>query len=115
MKDSFKARTTLKVGQRTYDICSLAKLPKKKVARLPYSLKILLENLLRFEDGVNVTRKDIDALLNWKPDATPSHEISFTPARVIMQDFTGVPCVVDHTDRGHRGLQVGRMPAASGT
>ncbi|NBX44148.1 MAG: aconitate hydratase AcnA [Gammaproteobacteria bacterium] len=95
MKDSFKARTTLKVGQRTYDICSLAKLPKKKVARLPYSLKILLENLLRFEDGVNVTRKDIDALLNWKPDATPSHEISFTPARVIMQDFTGVPCVVD--------------------
>jgi aconitate hydratase len=74
---------------------SLAALPQKKVARLPYSLKILLENLLRFEDGVNVTRKDIDALLNWKAQSTPDHEISFTPARVIMQDFTGVPCVVD--------------------
>jgi aconitate hydratase len=65
------------------------------VARLPYSLKILLENLLRFEDGVNVTRADIDALLSWDPKATPSYEIAFTPSRVILQDFTGVPCVVD--------------------
>ena len=95
MTDSYKARTTLKVGSQSYDIWSLAALPKAKVARLPYSLKILLENLLRFEDGVNVTRKDIDALLNWNAKATPDHEISFTPARVIMQDFTGVPCVVD--------------------
>ena len=95
MTDSYKARTTLTVGGRSYDIWSLAALPKDKVARLPFSLKILLENLLRFEDGVNVTRADIDALLGWDAKATPEHEISFTPARVIMQDFTGVPCVVD--------------------
>jgi len=95
MTDSFKARKQLAVGSRSYEIHSLAALPADKVAKLPYSLKILLENLLRFEDGVNVTRKDIDALLDWDPKAAPSHEISFTPARVIMQDFTGVPCVVD--------------------
>src|SRR6516165_5230288 len=95
MTDSFKARSTLGVGARSYEIFSLAALPAEKVARLPYSLKILLENLLRFEDGVNVTRADIEALLDWDPTATPSHEIAFTPARVIMQDFTGVPCVVD--------------------
>jgi aconitate hydratase len=95
MTDSFKARTTLGVGDRSYEILSLAALPPEKVARLPYSLKILLENLLRFEDGVNVTRADIEALLEWDPAATPSHEIAFTPARVILQDFTGVPCVVD--------------------
>ncbi|MFM7625720.1 MAG: aconitate hydratase AcnA [Gammaproteobacteria bacterium] len=95
MTDSYQARTTLGVGDRSYDIWSLAALPEDKVARLPYSLKILLENLLRFEDGVNVTRADIDALLGWDAKATPEHEISFTPARVIMQDFTGVPCVVD--------------------
>ncbi|MBM4233144.1 MAG: aconitate hydratase AcnA [Gammaproteobacteria bacterium] len=95
MTDTYKARTTLNVGSQSYDIWSLAALPKEKVARLPFSLKILLENLLRFEDGVNVTRQDIDALLNWDAKATPDHEISFTPARVIMQDFTGVPCVVD--------------------
>ena len=65
------------------------------MARLPFSLKILLENLLRFEDGVNVTRDDIEALLNWDAKATPSYEIAFTPARVLMQDFTGVPGVVD--------------------
>jgi aconitate hydratase len=95
MTDSFKARSTLNVGNRSYEIHSLAALPAEKVARLPYSLKILLENLLRFEDGVNVTRKDIEALLNWDPKATPSYEIAFTPSRVILQDFTGVPCVVD--------------------
>jgi aconitate hydratase len=95
MTNSYKARTQLAVGSRKYEIWSLAALPAAKVARLPFSLKILLENLLRFEDGVNVTRKDIDALLDWNAKATPDHEISFTPARVIMQDFTGVPCVVD--------------------
>ncbi len=95
MTDSYKARTTLRSGATDYDIWSLKALPADKVARLPYSLKILLENLLRFEDGVNVTRADIDALLAWDAKAAPSHEISFTPARVIMQDFTGVPCVVD--------------------
>jgi aconitase A len=95
MTNSFRARSTLKVGERTYEIWSLAALPQDKVARLPYSLKILLENLLRFEDGVSVTRADIEALLEWDPAATPAHEIAFTPARVILQDFTGVPCIVD--------------------
>ena len=95
MTDSFKARTTLKVGAQQYDILSLAALKSLNVDRLPFSLKILLENLLRFEDGVNVTKADIEALLKWEPKAPPSHEIAFTPARVIMQDFTGVPCIVD--------------------
>jgi aconitate hydratase len=95
MTNSFKARSSLTVGNRSYEIWSLAALPREKVARLPYSLKVLLENLLRFEDGVNVTRNDIEALLAWDPSATPSHEIAFTPSRVILQDFTGVPCVVD--------------------
>ncbi len=95
MNNSFRARSTLKVGDQTYEIWSLAALPQEKLARLPYSLKVLLENLLRYEDGINVTRADIEALLEWDPAATPSHEIAFTPARVILQDFTGVPCVVD--------------------
>ena len=95
MTDSFKARTTLKVGAQQYEILSLDALKSLNVGRLPFSLKILLENLLRFEDGVNVTKNDIEALLKWDPKALPSHEIAFTPARVIMQDFTGVPCIVD--------------------
>ncbi|HZE42280.1 MAG TPA: aconitate hydratase AcnA [Steroidobacteraceae bacterium] len=95
MTDSFKSRTTLKVGAQQYDILSLAALKPLNVDRLPFSLKVLLENLLRFEDGVNVTKSDIEALLKWDPKALPSHEIAFTPARVIMQDFTGVPCIVD--------------------
>ncbi len=95
MTNSFNARTRLQVGSRSYQIHSLAALPPAKVDRLPYSLKILLENLLRCEDGVNVTRADVEALLEWDPSATPSHEIAFTPSRVILQDFTGVPCVVD--------------------
>ncbi len=95
MTDSFKARTALKVGSRSYRIYSLKALKGHDLTRLPFSLKVLLENLLRFEDGVNVTGADIEAVLNWDAHAAPSHEISFTPARVIMQDFTGVPCVVD--------------------
>jgi len=95
MTDSFKARTALNVGAQQYEILSLTALKAQNVERLPFSLKILLENLLRFEDGVNVTKSDIDALLKWDPKAAPSHEIAFTPARVIMQDFTGVPCIVD--------------------
>src|SRR6266403_428509 len=95
MTDSFKARTTLEVGAEQYEILSLNALKSLNVDRLPFSLKILLENLLRFEDGVNVTKSDIDALLKWDPKAAPNHEIAFTPARVIMQDFTGVPCIVD--------------------
>jgi len=95
MTDSFKARSTLNLAGANYQIYNIAALGAERVARLPYALKILLENLLRFEDGINVTRADIEAILNWDPKAQPTHEISFTPARVIMQDFTGVPCVVD--------------------
>src|SRR6188508_3002164 len=95
MTGSSDTRSTLTVGSRSYDYWSFAKLPADKVARLPFSLKILLENLLRFEDGVNVTADDIQAVLDWDAKAAPSYEIDFTPARVIMQDFTGVPCVVD--------------------
>ncbi|HZC85469.1 MAG TPA: aconitase family protein, partial [Steroidobacteraceae bacterium] len=95
MNNSFRARSTLKAGDQSYESWSLAALPQDELARLPYALKVLLENLLRNEDGVNVTRADIEALLEWDPAATPSHEIAFTPARVILQDFTGVPCVVD--------------------
>jgi aconitate hydratase len=95
MTNSYHARSTLAVGAHKYEILSLAALADPRVDRLPYSLKVLLENLLRFEDGINVTRNDIEALLNWDPRAAPQHEIAFTPARVIMQDFTGVPCIVD--------------------
>ncbi len=95
MKDTFKARTTLASGGKQFEIFSLAALKDHDLGRLPYSLKILLENLLRYEDGVNVTRADIEALLKWDAKAAPSYEISFTPSRVIMQDFTGVPVVVD--------------------
>jgi aconitate hydratase len=95
MKDSFKARTQLACNGKNYEIFSLAALKGYDLGRLPFSLKILLENLLRFEDGVNVTRNDVEALLKWDAKAAPSYEISFTPARVIMQDFTGVPAVVD--------------------
>jgi aconitate hydratase len=95
MKDSFKARTQLACNGKNYEIFSFAALKDYDLGRLPFSLKILLENLLRFEDGTNVTRKDVEALLNWDAKAAPSYEISFTPARVIMQDFTGVPAVVD--------------------
>jgi aconitate hydratase len=95
MTDSLKTRATLDVAGREYDYFRLPAIKGHDLARLPYSLKILLENLLRFEDGVNVTKTDIEALLRWQPKAAPAHEIAFTPARVIMQDFTGVPCVVD--------------------
>jgi aconitate hydratase len=95
MKDSFGARSTLAVGEDSYEIFRLDAITDGHVEKLPYSLKILLENLLRHEDGRDVTREDILALANWNPDAEPSTEISFTPSRVILQDFTGVPAVVD--------------------
>ncbi len=93
MADSFKSRSTLKVDGQDYTIYRLDKV--KNAARLPFSLKILLENLLRHEDGSVVSKADIQALANWKPKAAPDKEIAFTPARVLMQDFTGVPAVVD--------------------
>ncbi|HEX2315861.1 MAG TPA: aconitate hydratase [Thermomonospora sp.] len=91
--NSFDARATLRVGGKSYEIYRLDAVEGS--ARLPYSLKVLLENLLRTEDGANVTADHIRALAGWDPNAQPSQEIQFTPARVIMQDFTGVPCVVD--------------------
>ncbi len=95
MKDSFGARSTLEVGGDSFEIFRLDAVKEGHVDKLPYSLKILLENLLRHEDGRDVTRDDILALANWDPKAEPSTEISFTPARVVLQDFTGVPAVVD--------------------
>ncbi|GAB2670741.1 aconitate hydratase [Saccharopolyspora gloriosae] len=92
-KDSFGARGTLKVGDSSYEVFRLNAVDG--AARLPYSLKILLENLLRTEDGANITADHVRALASWDAKAEPSTEIQFTPARVIMQDFTGVPCVVD--------------------
>ncbi|WP_367045692.1 aconitate hydratase AcnA [Streptomyces sp. Je 1-332] len=91
--NSFDARSTLRVGDESYEIFKLDKVEGS--ARLPYSLKVLLENLLRTEDGANITADHIRAIGSWDSQAQPSQEIQFTPARVIMQDFTGVPCVVD--------------------
>lgn len=92
-KDSFNARGSLEVGGKEYEIFRLSAVPGME--KLPYSLKILGENLLRTEDGENITKSQIEALANWDPAADPNEEIQFTPARVVMQDFTGVPCVVD--------------------
>src|SRR5437868_13372210 len=91
--NTFGAQATLAVGGRDYTIFRLDAVDGS--GRLPYSLKVLLENLLRNEDGHNVTADQVRALAGWKADAEPDTEIQFTPARVIMQDFTGVPCVVD--------------------
>ena len=92
-KDSFNAKTSLEVSGKSYQIFDITKLPGQE--SLPFSLKILLENLLRTEDGANITADQIRALSQWDPTASIETEIQFTPARVIMQDFTGVPCVVD--------------------
>jgi aconitate hydratase len=94
--NTFDAQATLKVGDRSFEIFRLDALQSKfDVARLPFSLKILLENLLRNEDGESIRAQDIEALARWDAKAEPSDEISFTPARVVMQDFTGVPAIVD--------------------
>ncbi len=91
--NSYGARDTLKVGDSHYEIYRLDAVPGTE--KLPYSLKVLAENLLRTEDGANITKDHIEAIANWDPSADPSVEIQFTPARVVMQDFTGVPCIVD--------------------
>src|SRR5712675_76834 len=94
--NSFGARDRLRVGDRSYEIFRLDALQASyDVARLPFSLKILLENLLRCEDGESIRAQDIEALAKWNAKAEPSDEIAFTPARVVMQDFTGVPAIVD--------------------
>jgi len=92
-KNSFDAHQTLEVGDNSYEIYRLDAVPGTE--KLPYSLKVLAENLLRTEDGANITKEHIEAIANWDPNADPSIEIQFTPARVLMQDFTGVPCIVD--------------------
>lgn len=94
--NSFDAKKTLTVGDKSYQYFDLhACAGGDRLDKLPYSLRVLLENLLRTEDGVNITREDVMAVVNWNAKAEPSQEISFTPARVLLQDFTGVPCVVD--------------------
>jgi aconitate hydratase len=92
-ENSFGARDTLEVGDKSYQIYRLDAVPNTE--KLPYSLKVLAENLLRNEDGSNITKDHIEAIANWDPKAEPSIEIQYTPARVVMQDFTGVPCIVD--------------------
>ena len=91
--DSFGSKSTLSVGGTDYEVFRIDTVPGYD--KLPFSLKVLLENLLRTEDGANVTKSQIEALGAWDPTAEPDTEIQFTPARVIMQDFTGVPCIVD--------------------
>src|SRR5579871_4351851 len=95
--NSFSSKSSLRVGGAEYEIYRLDALDKQGIStkHLPYSLRILLENLLRTEDGRNVTQDDIRALANWQGSAKPDKEIAFTPSRVLMQDFTGVPAVVD--------------------
>ncbi|MFF6979991.1 aconitate hydratase AcnA [Streptomyces sp. NPDC008343] len=107
--NSFDARSTLQVGDESYEIFRLDKVEGS--ARLPYSLKVLLENLLRTEDGANITADHIRALGSWDSQAQPSQEIQFTPARVIMQDFTGVPCVVDLATMREAVKELGGDPA----
>ncbi len=96
-RNSFNAEDSLHVGDRSYSYYRLAALADAglDVERLPFSLKVLLENLLRFEDGRSVTKSDIEALAKWNPKSASNNEIAFRPSRVLLQDFTGVPCVVD--------------------
>src|SRR6478672_7397026 len=110
--NSYDARGTLKVGDRELEIFRLDALQSKfDVARLPFSLKILLENLLRTEGNGSVTADDVEALASWDANAEPSKEIAFTPARVLMQDFTGVPAVVDLAAMRDAIAEMGGDPA----
>ncbi|MFN8080265.1 MAG: aconitate hydratase AcnA [Kineosporiaceae bacterium] len=108
-KDSFGAKSTLDVGGTSYEIYRLSAVDG--AAKLPFSLKVLLENLVRTEDGANVTAEQIRALASWDPTAEPDTEIQFTPARVVMQDFTGVPCVVDLATMREAVADLGGDPA----
>ena len=95
--DSLKTRSTLDAGGKSYAYYSLAKAAAQlgDISRLPFSMKVLLENLIRFEDGVTVTRDDLQAMVDWQKERSIAREIQYRPARVLMQDFTGVPAVVD--------------------
>ena len=96
-QDTLGTRATLDVNGKSYDYYSLASAAEKlgDISRLPFSMKVLLENLLRFEDGKTVTTEDVQAIIDWQQDCKSNREIQYRPARVLMQDFTGVPCVVD--------------------
>ena len=113
MNDSFGTRSKLTVGGRSFEIFRLNALTRNgiDITRLPYSLRILLEDLLRTEDGVTVTRNDIEALAGWSPANPPLREIAFTPARVLLQDFTGVPAVVDLAAMRDAMAELGGDPA----
>jgi aconitate hydratase len=106
--DTFKSKSTLTVGDKDYEIYRLDKV--KGSEKLPFSLKVLLENLLRTEDGANITSEHIEALGSWDPNAEPDTEIQFTPARVVMQDFTGVPCIVDLATMREKVVELGGKP-----
>ncbi|MDN6175470.1 MAG: aconitate hydratase AcnA [Brevibacterium sp.] len=106
--DTFKSKSTLTVGETDYEIYRLDQVPGSQ--KLPFSLKVLLENLLRTEDGANITSEHIEALGNWDPSAEPATEIQFTPARVVMQDFTGVPCIVDLATMREKVVELGGSP-----
>ncbi|HRO87303.1 MAG TPA: aconitate hydratase AcnA [Chiayiivirga sp.] len=115
MNDSFQTRDTLKVNDRSYTYASLPRLAQRlgdaaALAHLPYSMKILLENLLRHEDGISVLPAHIEAAARWKPADVPHTEIAFMPARVILQDFTGVPCVVDFAAMRDAVVKLGGRP-----
>ena len=111
--NSFDSRSTLKVGSKEYEIYRLDALDKQGIStkHLPYSLRILLENLLRTEDGRNVTKDEIRALAAWNKNSQPDKEIAFTPSRVLLQDFTGVPCVVDLAAMRDAMQQLGGDPS----
>src|SRR5579872_5027453 len=111
--NSFNSRSHLKVGNKEYEICRLDALDKQGIStkHLPYSLRILLENLLRTEDGRNVKKEDIRSLAAWNKNSKPEKEIAFTPSRVLLQDFTGVPCVVDLAAMRDAMRQLGGDPS----
>ena len=112
MINSFGARQNLTVGGNNYEYFSLEAVGNSNVAKLPYSLKVLLENLLRHEDGANITTDDIEALAAWSPEGQSDQEIAFTPARVILQDFTGVPAIVDLAAMREAMVALGGDPSA---
>ena len=108
-KNSFNAKKNLEVAGKSFEIFDISAI--EGAANLPFSLKVLLENLLRTEDGTNITQEHIKALANWDPSVEPDTEIQFTPARVVMQDFTGVPCVVDLATMREAIVELGGDPA----
>src|SRR5437660_6257490 len=111
--NSFNSRSTLKVANKEYEIYRLDALDKQGIStrHLPFSLRILLENQLRTEDGRNVTKEEVRALANWNSKSRPDKEIAFTPSRVLLQDFTGVPCVVDLAAMRDAMQQLGGDPS----